>query len=57
MKKIGKRKFVRTTIDLPVELWRRAKLQAIEKDTDLKQLVLQGLERVLSGTRKTARKK
>ncbi len=52
MKVIPGRKDVRTTIDLPVGLWTKAKIRAAENQSDLKQLVVEGLELLLSKPRK-----
>jgi hypothetical protein len=38
---------VRTTLVLPEELWRRAKVRALEEKRDLRDLLLEGLELVL----------
>jgi hypothetical protein len=42
---------VRTTLDLPVPLWKRAKMQAMEEHRDLRDLLLDALRRYL-GQRK-----
>jgi hypothetical protein len=38
---------VRTTLDLPVALWKRAKLQAMEEHRDLRDLLLDAVRRYL----------
>lgn len=38
---------MRTTIDIPESLYRKAKMRAVEKGTSLKALVLKALEREL----------
>jgi hypothetical protein len=38
----------RTTTELPESLWKRAKIRALEEGTDLRALVIRGLERVLA---------
>lgn len=38
---------MKTTIDLPEEMVRRAKIEAAKRGTTLKNLVIQGLEEVL----------
>ncbi len=38
---------VKTTLLMPEELWRRAKVRAVEERRDLKDLLLEGLELVL----------
>jgi hypothetical protein len=38
---------VKTTLLMPEELWRRAKVRAAEERRDLKDLLLEGLELVL----------
>ena len=35
---------VKTTIDLPVALWRAAKVRAMDDRTDLRQVVIRALE-------------
>jgi len=42
---------MRTTLDLPDNLMRRAKIAAVERGTTLRELVGAALERELSGTR------
>jgi hypothetical protein len=38
---------VKTTLELPEELWRRAKVRAMEERRDLRDLLIEGLELVL----------
>ena len=38
---------VKTTLLMPEELWRQAKIRALEEHRDLRDLLLQGLELVL----------
>lgn len=38
----------RTPVELPEALWRRAKIRAMDEGTDLRQLIIQGLERILA---------
>lgn len=39
---------VKTTLLLPEALWRTAKIRAMDERTDLKSLLIRGLERVLA---------
>jgi hypothetical protein len=48
---------MKTTIELPDEVVRRAKMLAAERRTTLRDLVLQGLEHVLTEKRVTARER
>ena len=43
----GEPSTVRTTLVLPEDLWRRAKVRALEEKCDLRDLLLEGLEIVL----------
>jgi hypothetical protein len=43
----GEPNTVRTTLVMPEELWRRAKVRAMEERRDLRDLLLEGLELVL----------
>ncbi len=45
--KAGEEPVVRTTLVIPEELWRRAKVRALEEHRDLRDLLLEGLELVL----------
>lgn len=45
--KAGEVGTVRTTLVMPEELWRRAKVRALEENRDLRDLLLEGLELVL----------
>lgn len=38
---------VRTTLDMPPELWRRAKIRAVEEQRDLRAILLDALEAYL----------
>ena len=38
---------VKTTVDLPVALWRKAKVRAMDERTDLRQIVIVALEAYL----------
>jgi uncharacterized coiled-coil protein SlyX len=48
---------VKTTIEIPDMMVRQARLLAVERRTTLRALVLEGLERVLSEERLTARER
>lgn len=48
---------MRITIELPEDIVRRAKMLSAERRTTLRELVLQGLEHVLSEKRATARER
>jgi hypothetical protein len=39
---------VKTTLELPTELWRAARVRALDERTNLKALVVRGLEMVLA---------
>ena len=41
---------MRTTVDLPAELWIRAKKRAAEERTSLREILVRGLRRELAGT-------
>lgn len=45
--KPGEPSMVKTTLLMPEELWRRAKVRAMEERRDLRDLLLDGLELVL----------
>ncbi len=45
--KSGEAATVKTTLVMPEELWRRAKVRAMEQRRDLRDLLLEGLELVL----------
>ena len=45
--KSGEPAMVKTTLLMPEDLWRRAKVRAMEERRDLKDLLLEGLELVL----------
>ena len=40
---------MRTTVELPDDLLKRAKLEALERGSTLKRLIIKGLEEVLGG--------
>jgi hypothetical protein len=42
---------VKTSVHLPEDLWHKAKMRAIEERTDLRSLIIEGLELVLSKRR------
>ena len=39
---------VKTTLQMPEDLWRKAKIRALEERSDLRTLLLRGLELVLA---------
>jgi uncharacterized protein YjeT (DUF2065 family) len=41
---------MRTTLDLPDDILRRAKIQAVERGSTLRQLVIDALQREMAGT-------
>lgn len=41
---------MRTTLDLPDEVLRRAKIEAVERGSTLRQLVIDALQREIAGT-------
>ena len=43
----GELSMVKTTLLMPEELWKRAKIRAMEEHRDLRDLLLEGLELVL----------
>lgn len=43
----GEPSMVKTTLLMPEDLWRRAKIRALEENRDLRDLLLEGLELVL----------
>ncbi len=38
---------MKTTVDLPEDLWRRAKVRAVDERTDLRRVVISALEAYL----------
>ena len=46
---------VKTTVDLPVALWRRAKIAAMDERTDLRDVIIRALEAYLKGTKEGPR--
>jgi hypothetical protein len=48
---------MKTTIELPDAVVRRAKIAAAERKTTLRELVLQGLEHVLAGNQLSAKER
>ena len=49
----GESGMVRTTLLLPEELWRQAKIRALDEGADLRTLLIRGLELILSQPMKT----
>ena len=47
---------VKTTVHLPEDLWRAAKIRAMDERSDLRTLLIRGLERVLAEKPKTGGK-
>ena len=47
----GDAPMVKTTLLMPEELWRRAKIRALEENRDLRDLLIEGLEVVLKHAR------
>jgi hypothetical protein len=45
---------VKTTIELPEDLWRKAKIRAVEDRTNLRALIVRGLELALAERNKRA---
>ena len=45
--KPGKPSMVKTTLLMPEDLWRQAKIRALEEHRDLRDLLIEGLEIVL----------
>jgi hypothetical protein len=43
----GKPNMVKTTLELPEDLWQRAKIRALEEHRDLRDLLIEGLALVL----------
>jgi hypothetical protein len=43
---------IRLNVEIPRELWRRAKVRAAETDKDLRELVMEALENHLAGKTK-----
>jgi hypothetical protein len=41
---------VKTTVELPGELWRAAKIRAMDERADLRTVLIRALERYLSGS-------
>ncbi len=39
---------IRTSLVLPESLWQRAKIRAVQERTDLRALIIRGLETILS---------
>jgi len=62
MAKLGRRaretedgEVVKTSVHLPEDLWRRAKMLALEERTDLRSLIIEGLKLALSKRKKGGR--
>ena len=51
--------FVKTTVELPADVWRAAKIRAMDERVDLRTVLIRALERFLDlpETRPTARAK
>jgi hypothetical protein len=49
---MAKDDLIRLNVEVPRELWRRAKIRAAETDRDLRQVVIDALEAVLGGKSK-----
>jgi hypothetical protein len=47
MEKTGEN--VKMTVAIPRALWKRSKLRAVEEERDLRELVIEALERYLAG--------
>lgn len=43
---------IKTTVDLPEDLWRAAKIRAMEERTDLRSVIITALEAYLKGKSK-----
>ncbi len=43
---------VRTTINLPEDLWRQAKILALDERKDLRELIIEGIKLVLAHNKK-----
>ncbi len=48
---------MRTTVDIPDPIYRRLKTRAASEGSSAKELILRGVEKVLKGDRRKARKK
>ena len=46
---------VKMTVAIPRSLWKKSKLRAVEEERDLRELVIDALERYLGGTKKGGR--
>lgn len=46
---MGDEDLIRLNVEVPKELWRRAKIRAAENDLDLRQIVIEALELYLGG--------
>ena len=46
-KRTGKADVVKTTVDLPAALWRRAKIAAMDERADLRDVIIRALEAYL----------
>ena len=55
MTKPGKAKTVKTTIELPADLWRRARIRALDERTDFRRIVIGALEAYLKTTKEGTR--
>ncbi len=50
-------KSVKTTVDLPADVWRAAKIKAMDDQTDLRTVVVEALRRHLSVSDDSSRQK
>jgi hypothetical protein len=46
---------VKTSLYLPEQLWRAAKIRALEEGVDLRDLIIRGLKLVVGGSRRGGR--
>jgi hypothetical protein len=49
---MGNEEKIRLTVEIPKELWRRAKQRALDTDRDLRTVVIEALEAALGGKAK-----
>jgi hypothetical protein len=54
MEKTGEN--VKMTVAIPRALWKRSKLRAVEEERDLRELVIEALERYLAGKSRNGEK-
>ena len=55
MSKPRKAETVKTTIELPAELWRRARIRALDERVDFRRIVIAALEAYLKTTKEGTR--